>query len=158
MGERTWLTEAHDASVASVLGRRPDLARPYDALTGGVWSTGVDVGLLELCRIRLAQVLGDRAGAALRSPQAAGALDEALVAALDRWWSDPAVDAPRRTALAVTEQFAVDVHGVSDERFAELRDHLGASGAVGFCFALALFDGQSRLRLAFAAPDPEVTP
>ena len=48
---------------------------------------------------------------------------------------------------------------MTDERFAELRDRLGAAGAVGFCFALALFDGQSRLRLAFAAhPPTEVAP
>jgi hypothetical protein len=163
MGEPTWLTDAPDAGLGSVLAARPDLAERYGVLAAGLWASGVDPGLLELCRIRLAQVVGDGAGAALRSPEAAGALDETLVAHLDAWWSHEGFDAVPRAALGITEQFAVDVHGVSDERFAELAGHLGPAGAVGLSFALALFDGQSRLRLAFAAvpagPSPmEVAP
>lgn len=138
--------------MGALLADRPDLGDRYATLVGGLWNAGVDAHLLELCRIRIAQQLGDDAGIALRSPEAAG-LDEARVAALDRWWSDPVFDETSRAALGIAEQFTLDVHGVTDAQFAALRDHVGASASVAFSFALALFDGQSRLRLAFAA-DP----
>jgi alkylhydroperoxidase family enzyme len=157
MGHRTWVSGATDASLASVLRVQPDLAVRYDTLVDGVWQAGIDPHVLELCRIRIAQQLGDLAGAALRSAEAAG-LDEALVAALDRWWSHPGFDDVARSALSVAEQFTLDVHGVSDEQFAAVTDRLGAAGAVAFSFALALFDGQSRLRLAFATPERTVIP
>ncbi len=156
MGEGTWLTEATDASLPSVLRARPDLSGRYETLVGGVWRAGVDPHVLELCRIRMAQQLGDVAGAALRSPEAAG-LDEALVVGLDRWWSHPGFDELARATLSVAEQFALDVHGVSDEQFAAVSQRLGAAGAVAFSFALALFDGQSRLRLAFATSERTVS-
>ena len=100
------------------------------------------------------ELLGDAAGAAARTPAAVVAgFSEQLAVRLDEWWSYPSFGEQERSALAVAEQFVVDVHGVSDERFASLAKHLGDAGAVAFSMALALFDGQSRLRLAFAAPD-----
>ena len=153
VGDRTWLTDAADGSLDAVLALRPELADRYDALGREVWAAGLDSALLELCRIRVAQVLGDAAGAALRTPAAlAAGLDEQRVARLDEWWSHSAFGPAERTALATAEQFVVDVHGVSDESFATVVDALGPAGAVAFSMALALFDGQSRLRLAFAAP------
>ena len=82
----------------------------------------------------------------------AAGLSEQLVAHLDHWWEHPAFGEPERSALAVAEQFVVDVHGVGDETFARITSALGAPGAVAFSLGLALFDGQSRLRLAFASP------
>ena len=151
---RSWLPDGTDTS--DVLTLRSDLATRHDALVASVWRAGVDPVLLELCRIRMAQLLGDAAGVAARSPQAVVAgLSEQLVVRLDEWWSFPSFGEPERTALAIAEQFVVDVHGVSDERFAALAAHLGPDGAVAFSMALALFDGQSRLRRAFTAPDLE---
>ena len=153
MGERTWWTDATDGSLGAVLALRPELAHRYDALGHQVWAAGLDPTLLELCRIRVATVLGDAAGAALRTPAAlAAGLDEQRVAQLDEWWSHPAFGPAERAALATAEQFVVDVHGVSDESFAAVVDALGPAGAVAFSMALALFDGQSRLRLAFTVP------
>ena len=153
MGEQTWLIDAPDASLGAVVGLRPELAERYDALAEQVWRSGVDPVLLELCRIRVAQLLGDAAGAALRTPRAVAAgLDEQLVVRLGEWWSHPLFGTVERAALATAEQFVVDVHGVSDEGFAGVVQALGAPGAVAFSMALALFDGQSRIRLVFAAP------
>lgn len=152
----TWPVAA-DGALDALIADRPDLGDRYAVLTGGVWDAGVPAHLLELCRIRMAQLLGDAAGAALRSPQAAG-LDEARVAALGRWWDDPGFDPLARAALAVAEQFTIDVHGVTDDQFAAVRDALDPAAAVAFAFALALFDGQSRLRLAFATPSDRSAP
>ena len=147
---RSWLAEAPESSVDAVLKLRPELAERYDALIDTVWRSGVDPVLLELCRIRMAQLLGDAAGAAARTPAAVVAgFSEQLAVRLDEWWSYPSFGEQERSALAVAEQFVVDVHGVSDERFAALTAHLGPAGAVAFSMALALFDGQSRVRLAF---------
>lgn len=154
MGEASWLADASEASLGDVLAGRPDLGGRYGTLAAGVWRAGIPPHLLELCRIRMAQLLGDTGGAAVRSPEAAG-LDEDLVAHLDRWWGHDGFDELARAALSVAEQFTVDVHGVSDDQFAAVRDRLDPAAAVAFSFALALFDGQSRLRLAFTvASDP----
>jgi len=153
VGDGTWLDDAPDAPLGGVLSLRPELAERYDVLAGRVWHAGVDPVLLELCRLRMAQLLGDRAGAAVRTPEAVVAgLSEQLVVHLDHWWDHPAFGEPERSALAVAEQFVVDVHGVGDELFGRLATALGPAGAVAFSLGLALFDGQSRLRLAFVAP------
>ena len=152
MGERTWVQAAPDPTLPGVLSIRPDLATRYDTMLDELWGCGVDPCLLELCRVALALVLGDGAGAALRTPVAVDAgLDESRLAGLTRWRADPSFTPLERAALGVTEQFAVDVHGVTDAQFAEVASGLGPAGAVALTTALGLFDGQSRMRLAFAA-------
>jgi alkylhydroperoxidase family enzyme len=151
VGDRTWLAGAAEASPDALLALRPDLDGRYAALVDAAWRSGVDPVLLELCRLRIASVLGDAAGASARQPQALLAgLNEQLVVHLDEWWAHPSFGSAERAALAVAEQFAIDVHGVDDAQFGAVAAHLGPDGAVAFAMALALFDGQSRLRRAFA--------
>ena len=103
---RSWLAEAPESSVDAVLKLRPELAERYDALIDTVWRSGVDPVLLELCRIRMAQLLGDAAGAAARTPAAVVAgFSEQLAVRLDEWWSYPSFGEQERSALAVAEQF-----------------------------------------------------
>jgi len=84
-------------------------------------------------------------------------LDEATVDALVRWRDAPGFTAAERAVLEVAEQFAVDVHGVTDVQFAALVEGVGPKGAVALTTGLGLFDGQSRMRLALRRP-PEVAP
>jgi hypothetical protein len=60
-------------------------AARLDDLTDATWSS-VDPEQLELCRVRIAQLLGDGAGAARRTPAATG-IDDAKIAALPTWWT-----------------------------------------------------------------------
>ena len=48
-------------------------------------------------------------------------------------------------ALAVVEQFIIDVHGLSDATFAELSNHYTPAEQMGLLFHLALLDGFTRL-------------
>jgi alkylhydroperoxidase family enzyme len=64
--------------------------------------------------------------------------------ALTSWPTDPRFTPTDRAALALTEQFVMDCHGITDAQVAQLRDALGDQPTVGFLIALALFDGFSR--------------
>jgi alkylhydroperoxidase family enzyme len=131
--------------VSAILGSHPSLEPFVAAFRGEVWNSGVDPVLLELCRLRMAQLLGDTEGLAQRSPGVdLGERAEVLAA----WPTHPAFSAAERAALDVTEQFVLDVHGMSDERFAALVEHTSPTDAVGLCAALAVFDGLTRLRVA----------
>jgi alkylhydroperoxidase family enzyme len=153
MGERTWLTTAPDGSLHGLLSIRPDLGERYDAMIERLWHSGVDATLLELCRIRIAQLVGDAAGATLRTPQGLGpGSSEQRVGQLPDWRRQSSFSEAERAALTVAEQFVVDVHGVSDDQFAALVAHHGSAGAVALATAFGLFDGQSRFRLALSAP------
>jgi alkylhydroperoxidase family enzyme len=145
VGNVTWL----DGGLAA----RPDLAERYDAMLAALWASGVEPRLLELCRLAIAGVLGDHEGWAVRTPVAA--LDDATVTALAHWRTDPGFTSDERAVLEVAEQFAIDVHGVTDAQFAALVEAVGPKGAVALTTGLGLFDGQSRMRLALRRT-PEV--
>lgn len=145
---RSWLATAPDGTLDGLLSVRPELAALHEPFAATVWEDRlVDPVVLELCRVRIAQLHGDAAEAARRTPEglAAGCGGE-LFEALPRWPADPAFTAVQRAALAVAEQFVVDAHGVTDEQVAELVDHLGAGATVAFTAAVGLFDGFTRFR------------
>jgi hypothetical protein len=129
-----------------LLAARPQLVAHRDAMLQGLWREGgVPPVLLELCRLRVAELLHDEAGRSRRTPEAVAAgLDEAMVDALAGWPTDPRFPATVRAALGVTEQFVIDCHGVTDAQIADLRDGLGDRSTVALLTALALFDGFSR--------------
>ena len=129
-----------------LLAARPELADHRATMLDGIWrGSGVPPRLLELARLRVAALLHDEVGSATRTPAAVAAgLDDDLVDALPAWPTDPRFTPTDRAALAVTEQFVVDCHGITDAQVAELHDALGDQPTVGFLIALALFDGFSR--------------
>jgi alkylhydroperoxidase family enzyme len=129
-----------------LLATRPELAEHRATMLDRLWrDSGVPPRLLELARLRVAVLVHDDVGSATRTPAAVAAgLDEDLVDALSAWPTDPRFTPTDRAALAVTEQFVVDCHGVTDAQVAALRDALGDRPTVGFLIALALFDGFSR--------------
>lgn len=144
-----------------VLALHPDLAAAHDAVIDQIWRGTVDPGLLELCRVRTATLVGNRAvGAEPMSPAAVAAgLDSDLVAALPRWPSDPRFDATMRACLTLAEQFVLDVHGVTDEMVDEVADHLGPEGVVTLTTALATWEITNRFDNALlGAAEPKASP
>ena len=129
-----------------LLGARAELVEHRATMLDGIWrDSGVPPVLLELARLRVAELLHDEAGWAARTPAAVAAgFDEELVDALPAWPTDPRFTRTDRTALTVVEQFVMDCHGITDAQVAELREALGDQRTVGFLIALALFDGFSR--------------
>lgn len=101
--------------------------------------------LLELCRLRVATMLGCTAEASVH----ADCVDDETVAALASWPSDARFDATDRAALAFTEHFVIDVASLDDTTAAALREHLGDDGLANFVHALLVVEQRIRLRLAW---------
>jgi alkylhydroperoxidase family enzyme len=135
--------------LASVLRQHPDIADRLDDLHCAAWEV-VDPVLLELCRLRMAQLLGCEPEQDARTPEArAAGLDEATVADLRAWPTSSRFGARERACLAFCEQFIIDVANLSDELARALSDELGPNAFVDFVNALLVVEQRQRLRLAW---------
>lgn len=144
----SWLPEAGPGrdDFERVFALRPDLFAAWREFAGLFWEKRlVDPVLLELCRLRIAQMHGAAHPLSLRTPEArAAGLDEAKLARLAEWWRQPGFSDLERACLRFAEQFVVDAKGMSDEEARPVVAALGEAGTVAFVEALAVFDGASR--------------
>jgi hypothetical protein len=83
----------------------------------------------ELISTRIAQLL-DVAGG-----------ETSLGEAVRNWYSSDELTAAEKVVLDIAEQFVIDVHGVTDEGFARLRDHYDTPDILAMLFQMALCDG-----------------
>ncbi len=142
-----------DAFLASTLRDRPAVLAHLAAAHDAAWRT-VDPVLLELCRLRIASLLGCDAERSVRTPVARRAgLDEATVSALPQWPSSPLFGSRERACLAFCEQFVMDVAGTTDDLARDVVHHLGASGLRDLAAGLLVLEQRQRLRLAVEALD-----
>lgn len=118
-----------------------------------VWrDPATDPLLLELCRLRLGQMLGlDPATRPLAPAAVAAGLDPARIAELPRWPTSPLFGARERAALAFAEQWFLDPSGMTDDDCATLRAAIGEPGCAAFTMGLALAEAMLRLELALGA-------
>ena len=144
----SWLTTAPDSTTHGLLTLRPELGPLVQAMLDELW-LALDRQLLELCRIHVSRTIGDPIGASERTPGVT--LPDGVVEASARWWSSPLVGPRERACLAYTEQFVLDVHGITDEHHSAIAAHLSAAEQVAFTTALGLFDGLARMRVALGA-------
>lgn len=100
-----------------------ELRELYDAL----WQADVDAATLDLCRVRLAQLLGvpvtPEASADVTSPTDA-----------------------QRAALAYTEQYVLDVNGFTDTDADLVKQHFTLPQIATLTIAVATFDAMTRVR------------
>jgi alkylhydroperoxidase family enzyme len=135
--------------MASVLVDHPDVLRHLDELHEAVWKVG-DPVLLELCRLRIARLLGCVAEEDARTPAAiAAGLEEATIADLAAWPSSARFGPRERACLAVCEQLVIDVAGMTDELALAAAEQLGAEPFRDFVTALLVLEQRQRLRLAW---------
>ena len=128
-----------------------ELAVAYEAFCDAVWrQPHVPAAVLELCRIRLAQLhrsdeeLPRRHAAA----QAAADIDRKSTSMLSgTWHRDGALTNADRAALGFTELYAQGAGFVTDEAAAEVSEHFGERGLVALIEALGVIDGRIRLGL-----------
>jgi alkylhydroperoxidase family enzyme len=123
---------------------RPEACGLLTALNERVWQTG-DPVLLELVRVRMAQLIGNPAAARARSPEL-----EAKVAALPDYPGSPLFSAAERDVVAFAEQFVIDVGGTTEEMRAELAGASGADGARELVTAIYVVEFTQRLQLIAA--------
>jgi len=147
------LAGAGTTGLERALGLRPELLADYRAFEGRFWTGCIDPLLLELCRLRVAQILGGASELRRRTPAAAG-LDERKAQALGRWQTSDAFSAVERAALQLTDGFVLDPHGVTDEETTALAAHLTPAEMVALIEALAVFDGFTRFRLILGVEEP----
>ena len=139
--------------MASVLVDHPDVLEHLDDLHDAVWNA-VDPVLLELCRLRIARLLGCGAEEEARTSAASAAgLDEATIADLPAWPSSSRFGPGERACLAVCEQLVIDVAGMSDEVALAAVEHLGPQTFRDFVTALLVLEQRQRLRLAWERLD-----
>jgi alkylhydroperoxidase family enzyme len=129
-----------------VFALRANLFEACRDFAGLFWSRRLlDPVVLELCRLRVAQMLGARHPQSVRTPQAQQAgLQETRIAALSDWWNSLDFSPTERACLRFAEQFVLDPKGITDADAAAVTGALGDAGTVAFVEALAIFDGFSR--------------
>ncbi len=137
----SWLLEGA-TTRDELLGMHAGLAAGHQQILDTLWDSSVDARILELCRLRAATLLGNthawdepRSAAAL-----AAGLDEDVVQALAQWPTDDRFDAMTRTCLALTEQYLIDVHGITDEQVGEVAAAIGSDGVITLTTALATWE------------------
>ncbi|MGE3619193.1 MAG: carboxymuconolactone decarboxylase family protein [Acidimicrobiia bacterium] len=138
------------AVIDEVLAGQPEVAARLATAHEAAWAT-VDPVLLELCRLRIAQLLGDEGEAAARTPAAVAAgLDEATVAELRSWPSSPRFGPRERACLALCEQSVVDVAGIDRGLTDAVAAELGVQGLADLVSALLVVEQRQRLHLLWS--------
>jgi AhpD family alkylhydroperoxidase len=131
---------------------RPGACQLLTALNERVWQAG-DPVLLELVRVRVAQLIGNPAAARVRCGYAAAAAGpelEAKVAALRDYPGSPLFSAAERDVVEFTEQFVIDVGGTPEDTRAVLTGRYGTDGARALVTAIYVVEFTQRLQLIAA--------
>ena len=116
----------------------------------------VDPVIVELCRLRIATLMGARAHLALRRPQATTAgLTEAKIAALAKWPESPLFSAAERACLALAEQFCMGAYTVTDDDVNAVLEHLDADECYALVNGLWVMEALARMTIVMGVePDP----
>lgn len=148
----TWLPTSVDGATdrAAVLGLQAEAFACYEEFLKAVAAAN-EADLLEVCRARMAQMLGCREELARHTPE--------RLAAVESWEQSPDISDKQRAALRFTEQFVMDPALVDRELVAELERELrtsdridfgpeynfGTPGMVNFATAIAVYEYSMRL-------------
>ncbi|HEX3980083.1 MAG TPA: hypothetical protein VHW93_02615, partial [Acidimicrobiales bacterium] len=123
----------------------PDVAVAFDGLDRSAWAAAPRP-LLTLVDSRIGQLLGDATdGRNGDGPEAALPDDER--AQLARWPTSPLFSPVDRACLGFTEQFVIDVAGVTAALRAEVAERLGPGPLLDFVVALFALDYGRRVRM-----------
>jgi alkylhydroperoxidase family enzyme len=144
----TWFPEVGTHAGATgvleqVASLRPAYARALREVEDAVWNQDqVEPALLELCRLRIAQMLG--ADEQLTRPRVTVGLDPVLLAELRQWPTSDAFTERQRVGLGFAEQLVVDAQGVSDEQAASVIATIGDGGFLVLTYACGFFETTQR--------------
>jgi alkylhydroperoxidase family enzyme len=136
-----------------VIGARAGYAAALRDVEAALWNQSlVSPIVLEICRLRIAEMLGCQAALDHRTREAVQAgLDENLGGSLANWPTDTGYDGRIRACLEYAEQLLVDAQGVSDELARLIIDELGEGGFLVLTYACGLFETTQRARLVLSA-------
>ena len=126
------------------------VAEAIDAL-GGVeraCRVTLDPAIIELCRRRVAMLLGNEAELD-RAPTTDAADLGDMLAALARWTSSPLFGPAERACLAFTEQFVIDVTQIDDATVAAVTEHSSPADTYVFARWVQACEARQRVELLF---------
>jgi hypothetical protein len=121
----TWLDDLPDGATdwERITRLMPEPFGGLSHLHRTVWETS-DPALLELCRLRMAELLGYEAALRFRNQKALSAgLTNEKASAVRHWPTSPLFTAQERAWLALTEQWLGDVNDIPDELMAGVLEH-----------------------------------
>jgi alkylhydroperoxidase family enzyme len=150
----TWLPVTAGTDPFSLLtAGGPQLRHLFD----GIYEGELDPVTVELCRLRIATLVGCEVQRELRDPRAVAAgLDDGLVADLPRWPSAARITEAQRQALRFAEQFVLDPRGFTDDDTIALEQHFTPAQLASLTIAVAAFDALARVG-ALLTVDPTRT-
>lgn len=132
----------------------PEVVRGMRALQEVVNQCGLDVGLLELVKIRASQINGCAHCLEMHT-RAARELgeDEQRVYQLDAWRDSPLYSEREQAALAWTEAVTrLSRTGVSDAVYSRARAQFDEAELARLTLAIVAINGWNRLNIAFRIP------
>jgi alkylhydroperoxidase family enzyme len=138
-------TSAGTPLLEQVASRLPAYGAALDEVFDALWDQSVlDARTLELCRLRIGQLLGSAP-----KPQVER-VDPSLAAALSRWPTDPRFYRRLRTILGYAEQILFDAQQVTDAQANEVIEQIGEDGFLVLTYACGLFETTQRAELILA--------
>jgi alkylhydroperoxidase family enzyme len=152
-GDQLAKNDEPEKTFESIVSQRPHYAAALADIEVALWRQEVIAPLLlELCRLRVAQLLGCGVALAHRTPEAVAAgLDENLVRSLPQWPTDIGFSDQERVCLGYAEQILIDAQGVSDEDADRVIHAVGQGGFLVLTYACGLFETTQRARLIIGA-------
>ncbi len=136
----------------SIIGYLPALAEPFSKRYQSPLSQPhLPPAVLELCRLRLAQLHGSEVEWRRREVTLAPGAAQAL----DHWESSELFGGNLRACLAFTEVYAMDAQALTDAHADMVKSYYGEAGLVLLVEALGILDGMTRLSLLWQLPVQE---
>ena len=137
-----WVSSGDDRD--STIGEIAELAAPFAALYASLWTQRhVPADILELCRLRLAQLHQCAVELQRQEIRIPAKKSERLA----QWDADPIFSPAERACLAFTEVYAMDTQALTDQHADAVKMHFGDAGLVLLVEALGILDGMTRLSL-----------
>ena len=136
-------------SFSDTLQLCPDLAECYVQFHQCIWQQPyVPQTILELCRLRIAQILSSELDLSVRYGPTIPGLAEEKINQLSCYYQSGEFSELERACIEVAECFVLDPAAISDEMASLVITHIGDAGYVALLEACGVFDGFTRFRLA----------
>lgn len=144
------------AGFAAVAHHHPEVFAAYAAYVDEVWSSdALPAGTLELCRVRIAYLLGAEHEQVVRLGPPLAGLEEKL-GSVAGWPDDPRFSAVDRACLAFAEQFVLDTQALDDPTADAVRAEVGDRGLITLALGVGLAEGMIRAAVTLGErPGPQ---
>ena len=145
---------APKANYAEAVEGLPEIGRHFAALYRSFWSLeSVSAETLELCRLRLAQLLKSEAAWCHEEISLAQPMRDEL----SRWPDSKLFNPAQKACLELAEMHAMDARSITDAQADAVKAHFGEVGFVALVQALGVFDAMIRLGLIWDLSSMDVS-